>query len=225
MTSTDQSGASASPKKKRRPRRSSEEVWRLILEAATDSFTSKGYQATTTGDIARAAGVAEPLIFKHFGSKANLFNCVVFKPLEDHFERFTSTHKAVNGTPEEKMLFREAYTLDLIDFIAEHADTFRSLLAAQLYYSEGVRGLGNLEGLQNYIARTIDTAKSHTGGRKDIIDPHLMLRISFSAILASVLFKDWLFPKGLASDKEIKAAIAEFIKGGVFTKTLQLDGL
>lgn len=223
MTNTDNTGSPDSAKKTRRPRRSGEEVARLILEAATDSFTSKGYQATTTGEIARSAGVAEPLIFKHFGSKANLFNCVVFKPLEDHFEQFMNTHQPVNGSAEEKMRFRQEYTIELIGFISEHADMFRSLLASQLYYSEGVRGIGHLEGLQNYITRTIETAKSHTGLRKDNADPHLMVRVSFSAILSTVLFKDWLFPKGLASDKEINTAIAEFIMGGVFSNTLQLD--
>jgi hypothetical protein len=36
----------------------------------------------------------------------------------------------------------------------------------------------------------------------------------FSAVLASVMFKDWIFPAGLATDEEITVAVNDFIKEG-----------
>lgn len=46
---------------------------RLIL-AARELFTSRGFHGTTTPLLARAAGVAEGTIYRHFASKEALFN-------------------------------------------------------------------------------------------------------------------------------------------------------
>jgi hypothetical protein len=46
------------------------------------------------------------------------------------------------------------------------------------------------------------------------IDPRLSVRVVFGAVLASVMFKDWMFPAGLASDEDITHAVIDFIKEG-----------
>lgn len=43
-----------------------------ILESALHLFAKEGYAATSTSKIAKAAGVSEGLIFRHFGNKKNL---------------------------------------------------------------------------------------------------------------------------------------------------------
>jgi len=46
---------------------------RLIMRVALRLFSEKGYYSTTTKQIAGEANVNELTIFRHFGSKANLF--------------------------------------------------------------------------------------------------------------------------------------------------------
>jgi len=46
---------------------------RQLLAHAKQLFVSLGYQATTTEKIARAAGVSEPVLYRHFESKKALF--------------------------------------------------------------------------------------------------------------------------------------------------------
>jgi hypothetical protein len=41
------------------------------------------------------------------------------------------------------------------------------------------------------------------------------VRVSFVAVLACVMFKDWIFPPGMASDEEITAAINDFVMEGI----------
>jgi AcrR family transcriptional regulator len=48
-----------------------------LLDAALESFHTKGYSATTLDDIARQAGITRGAIHWHFGSKAELFNTVI----------------------------------------------------------------------------------------------------------------------------------------------------
>jgi AcrR family transcriptional regulator len=51
----------------------SEERRRGIVAAALPLFARKGFAGTTTKEIAEAAGVSEALVFKHFPSKAVLY--------------------------------------------------------------------------------------------------------------------------------------------------------
>jgi len=48
-----------------------------LIEAATILFAENGYSGTTTKEIARAAGVTEALIFRHFESKESLYKGVI----------------------------------------------------------------------------------------------------------------------------------------------------
>jgi TetR/AcrR family transcriptional regulator, transcriptional repressor of aconitase len=44
-----------------------------IVQAALPLFARQGFAETTTRDLARAAGVSEPLLYKHFPSKEALY--------------------------------------------------------------------------------------------------------------------------------------------------------
>ena len=46
---------------------------RQLMQHAKQLFVTLGYQHTTTGKIAKAAGVTEPVLYRHFDSKKTLF--------------------------------------------------------------------------------------------------------------------------------------------------------
>src|SRR5216683_1449091 len=46
---------------------------RQLLGHAKQLFVTLGYQNTTTDKIAKAAGVSEPMLYRHFESKKTLF--------------------------------------------------------------------------------------------------------------------------------------------------------
>src|SRR6266496_2832878 len=48
-----------------------------LIEVATKLFARNGYEATTTAAIALAAGVTEPILYRHFKSKQELFVAIV----------------------------------------------------------------------------------------------------------------------------------------------------
>ena len=44
-----------------------------LVDLATGLFASRGYRGVTTADIAREAGVSEPILYRHFASKRDLY--------------------------------------------------------------------------------------------------------------------------------------------------------
>jgi TetR/AcrR family transcriptional regulator len=44
-----------------------------VLEAACQAFFKKSYRGATTAEIAREAGITEPILYRHFGSKRDLY--------------------------------------------------------------------------------------------------------------------------------------------------------
>jgi AcrR family transcriptional regulator len=55
------------------PRLTAEARREAIVDAVRDVFAEKGFDGTTTRELARAAGVSEALLYKHFPSKESLY--------------------------------------------------------------------------------------------------------------------------------------------------------
>jgi AcrR family transcriptional regulator len=48
-----------------------------ILQAAVDLFSQHGFKGTTTKEIARASGVSEAMVFRHFATKDALYDAIL----------------------------------------------------------------------------------------------------------------------------------------------------
>ncbi len=60
-----------------KPRLSGAERRRQIIQAAAALFSKKGFGGTTTREVARAAGVSEATVFKHFATKEELYAAII----------------------------------------------------------------------------------------------------------------------------------------------------
>ena len=60
-----------------------------ILRTAVDLFSQRGFKGTTTKEIAKAAGVSEAIIFRHFATKDELYGAILdSKSCHDGLNRF-----------------------------------------------------------------------------------------------------------------------------------------
>lgn len=73
MSSMSDPGTVPSPGQQPRQRLSSAERRRTILSAARGEFARLGFHGASTNRIAKAAGCSEPMLYKHFCSKLELF--------------------------------------------------------------------------------------------------------------------------------------------------------
>ncbi len=60
-----------------------------ILQTAVDLFSQRGFKGTTTKEIAKASGVSEAMVFRHFASKDELYAAILHnKGCQDGVQRF-----------------------------------------------------------------------------------------------------------------------------------------
>lgn len=184
-----------------------------IIRAAADAFKTSGFSGATTAAIARNADVTEAQLFRYFASKADLFRESVFKPLNQHFLDFFHSDGRSAAAEETRDDQSRRYISELQQFLSEHSKMLMSLVVAQTY-APGTQGVNEFDSLSTYFERG---AAMMTGrmARTPKVDPRLMVRVSFAAVLACILFKDWIFPPGMASDEQISAAIKEFVMDGI----------
>src|SRR5206468_80364 len=55
-----------------------------VLDEACNVFSRMSYRGATTAEIARAAGISEPILYRHFGSKRDLYLAC----LDETWQRF-----------------------------------------------------------------------------------------------------------------------------------------
>ena len=67
-----------------------------LMEVATKLFARHGYEATTTAAIAKAAGVTEPILYRHFETKQELFVAIVREVSELTLRKW---HELIAGAP------------------------------------------------------------------------------------------------------------------------------
>jgi AcrR family transcriptional regulator len=72
---------------------------RAVLSAASRVFAERSFRGATTAEIARAAGVSEPILYRHFGSKTELFLAC----LDDVWTQLrTLLDEAVSSAPDPR---------------------------------------------------------------------------------------------------------------------------
>jgi AcrR family transcriptional regulator len=87
-----------------------------LIDVATKLFAKSGYDATTTADIAKAAGVTEPILYRHFASKQELFVAIVRSVSAQTMQGWNDSIEGIND-PAEKL--RRA-----CDFMPDHIKKF-----------------------------------------------------------------------------------------------------
>jgi TetR/AcrR family transcriptional regulator len=78
-----------------------------LLETALETFSHRGFEGTTTKEIAAAAGVTEAVIFRHFPNKHALYEAVLaYGHQNSDFEGWIAETRACMERNDDEGLFR-----------------------------------------------------------------------------------------------------------------------
>lgn len=85
-----------------------------ILKAAFSQFTDKGYQLATTKAIAAKAGINELTLFRHFGSKRELFIALIQQLSEFTNNDFSEFSKITGNLKIDLQKIGEQFLIEMI---------------------------------------------------------------------------------------------------------------
>ncbi|KON86041.1 TetR family transcriptional regulator [Sporosarcina globispora] len=192
------------------------EKQKKIIMAAIESFSEKGYAATSTSEIAKKAGVAEGTIFRHYKTKKDLLMGIVspmmakliapfvikdlYKVINHKYERFEDFLRAMmenriaflkNNMPLIKILIQE------IPFHPELKEQFKEHIAIKVF-----ERFANLAEYYQKKGQIID------------IPAYSAVRMTFTSIFGFLIARYLILPEADWDDeKEIELTIQFILHG------------
>lgn len=130
-----------------RVRMTGKERRQQLLDVGRMLFAERGFEATSTEEIAARAGVSKPIVYEHFGGKEGLYAVVVDREMQSLLDRVTGVLTA--GHPRALL---EQAALALLTYIEDETDGFRILVRD----SPVVSSTGTFSSLLNDIASQVE---------------------------------------------------------------------
>ena len=179
----------------RRPRRPAAERRRQILAAARTLFAERGFDATTTRDLAAAADINDALIYRYFPDKHAILAALV----DEAIAVFQGLPKPPDqaAVPLESLL--ELLGTGFVNTIQDNLDLVTILISERQALAGDTRFVEFVDDAATRLGRLIDAT---TGGQANG-QGYLTARAYFGALIAFVLLQDQL---GLASIRQVDAA-------------------
>jgi AcrR family transcriptional regulator len=180
----DAAGARRSPS-----RRSTEEVRTLVLTAARKLFSIHGYRGTSTRDVAAAAGVTAPAIYRHFGSKQGLFEAAVEEPLHTTVHGFLDDWEFIGSDQRHNEVAARLFMKSVVRLLRDNRELFGAYLQGrsdrEVEESALSRELGNV----------VDRVQSAISDQGLVgVDVPIAVRCVTGMLMSLVLYDDFLFP-------------------------------
>jgi AcrR family transcriptional regulator len=202
-----------------RTRRPSAEVRKLILDAAQRLFAENGFRGTSTREIADTAGVAEVLLFRNFGSKAELYSTAVVLPLTEFFEAWLERDYSEWDQASTEIQQRE-FTAGLYAVVKQHRGLLMSYLAMSVFEPDLISGLEHTKALDEVMDRLAAKAGAQLVrlGAGEHSNPRVGTRAVIGMILSMGLFDDLAIAgtAGHPSSDEVIDEMTQLVLHGSF---------
>jgi AcrR family transcriptional regulator len=156
-----------------------------IVEVARRLFAEQGYRQTTTRQLARAAGVSDALMYRHFESKDEVLRAVVDQGLAGFAAMRETAASGLDRPLAERLTILGRAFLDVLDgqddllvlFIAEH-----QLLA------DDARLVGFIDGAASFLAAEL-AGRAQSGEVRADMDGYLFARSFMGSLVSFVLLQ------------------------------------
>jgi len=185
-----------------------------IVKAALGLFAQQGFDATTTRSLARAAGVSEALLFKHFPSKRALYRAILEYKIRDA-EQALPLDESLLSLKDEAFFLHIAYHL-MRRVDADDAFCRLMLRSAMDGHDLARRFRKARSGkLLDLIARKL-RQRCERLNIQPPVDPPLAARV-FSGMILSVMLNRRIFREEVVSrtslDEVARALVHIFLSG------------
>jgi AcrR family transcriptional regulator len=158
----------------RKPRLRASARREAILEAAMSLFARDGLSGVTTREIAAAAGISEPILYRHFPGKEDLYAAILRRNL-DALERAMPA-RALARSPEPPGRFLRAQADAMLERIDADPSLLRLLLHGALEGHPLARDFDRGRGVRVRAALATYFRRQMRDGRLRRVDPEVAAR-------------------------------------------------
>ena len=176
------------------------------LAAAHELFSKYGYRATTTKEISTLAGIAEPTLFRKFGSKTELFEATILEPFTEFIAAWTRSWKSLTADDPLPELV-QSLVGGLFTLVRHNRKLFQELIAARndpqcdLYWSAVSISTQVREGLR--AVHDVGLEVAYVRGLSRLDAPATIASVA-SMVIGSVVLQDWVTPQGARNPSQTR---------------------
>ena len=186
-----------------------------VLRRAVDLFNERGYDATSTADLARELGLSKSAIFHHVSSKEDLLAAA----LDEALTGLTSAVGAATGPGSRGTSATErlrATVTESVRILAAHLPAVTLLLRVRGNSAVEQAALARRRVIDEQLTGLVREAAAE-GTLRDDLDAELVTRLVFGTVNSLV---EWYRPGGALSPD----ALAEQVTAVVFDGLLSRPG-
>jgi AcrR family transcriptional regulator len=206
-------------------RRSPGEGRDLVIKAARELFSRRGYDGTTLRDIAEHSGVNESVIYRSIGTKDQIFRQSVIEPYNGFLESFMASWTAATQQRSNREMVG-TFVRELYDLLSEHRELITALVAASTITGAEGSGVGRpqLNAHLDALGRQAELeaeARGVTGANLP-----LAVRCAVGMVISLIMLDDWLLPEGdeRPTREELLAEVHGLVLGGIERSQLPASG-
>ena len=193
------------------------EKQKKILEAAVETFSEKGYAATSTSEIAKKAGVAEGTIFRHYKTKKDLLLSIVAPTMAKLLAPFLirDFNKVLLADYGDFEDFLRAVIINRMEFAQKQMPIIKICLQEIPFHPEL-----KSQFIEHVFNKLIDRFKYIVESyqkKGQIIDmpPTSVMRLTASSIIGFILARTILIPESEWDDEQEMERTIQFIVKGL----------
>ena len=197
------------PRKRGRSRKDTADLKPVILDAATQEFSTKGFDGARMEAIAKSAGVNVNLIYHYFGNKETLFVSV----MEEAYRLIRSHHNDMNLRALDPVAAMADLVRSTFELFSENRQIIGLLASENVHEACHIRQSEEIKNLYNplleFITETLARGEA-AGVLRSGVDPvELFITISAQSYfhlsnqhtLGFILHRDLANPESLAARK------------------------
>jgi AcrR family transcriptional regulator len=180
-----------------------------VLRTAIDLFNTRGYDATSMGDLAEALGITKSAIYHHVPSKEHLLSEALDEALGG-LTRVITQAEDLEASCYDRLRLVVRHSVEVL---VAHQPAVTLLLRVRGNSPIELQALARRRQLDTRLAALVQGAVDEGSLRTDI-DPALVSRLVFGMVNSLV---EWHRPGGNASAADLAEAIATIAFDGLHT--------
>jgi AcrR family transcriptional regulator len=200
-------------------RMSGDERRSQILRVAIKLFSQRGFSGTTTKEIARAAGVSEAMVFRHFATKSELYNAILdHKACEGGLDNPFEPIEEAMAAGDDRAVF-EGLMRNALEHHEQDPEFMRLLMHSALEGHElaDMFVAQNIVPMYDFLSEYIKRRQKEGGIRSDI-NPRVVVR-AFVGMMIHHALNNALWDKNRVlldiSNEEAARAFSEILICGI----------